>query len=438
MKTKRSFLIIPSCLLLSLTCGCQKEQEKLSEEPLVASLLADFSNKRAKTFFESDGWTNGDVFNVWWNADNVKYQDNGALLSISDRDGGSEATNDQYNSGELRSYQYFGYGDYQVKMKPNKKAGTTSSFFTCTGSYDLDENGNPNPHDEIDIEFLGKDTTKVQFNYFVNGEGGNEYMYDLGFDASEEVHEYGFRWSEDSIIWFVDGEAVHKVSKSGSNPLPSTPGRILMNYWCGNKKAENWMGKYDGSNEGGTIYQEVKTSATPKGNLPTDGFGEEEALCFESTEAYTVTPSGSSAKEVEVSYDDVKGQSYKNITSDISTMAKDKTKFSITIQNKGEATADIRIDIQGSNSVKTGEYSSTDACNQSSMNIGGKNARTDTEWGGSFISVDKGEEATLIITYSDKLEQGAVKNLLIYLDSSTSNNDSHANKIVLKDFCFAV
>lgn len=44
---------------------------------------------------------------------------------------------------------------------------------------------------EIDIEVLGKDTTKVQFNYYTNGVGNHEYMYDLGFDASEGFHTYG-------------------------------------------------------------------------------------------------------------------------------------------------------------------------------------------------------------------------------------------------------
>ena len=100
-------------------------------------------------------------------------------------------------------------------MKPSANGGTASTFFVCTGPYDtkyvLDENGDyvldengqrltqNNPHDEIDIEFLGKDTTKVQFNFFVDGKGGNEYMYDLGFDASEEFHTYGFRWEVDAI-----------------------------------------------------------------------------------------------------------------------------------------------------------------------------------------------------------------------------------------------
>ena len=41
------------------------------------------------------------------------------------------------------------------------------------------------PWDEIDFEFLGYDTTKVQLNYYTDGVGGHEYMLDLGFDAYE-------------------------------------------------------------------------------------------------------------------------------------------------------------------------------------------------------------------------------------------------------------
>ena len=166
-----------------------------------------------------------------------------------------------YYGGEARTGLYYGYGDYIVKMKPSKAEGTASTFFTCTGPYDINAEGNPNPWDEIDIEFLGKDTTGVQFNYYVNGQGGHEYWYDLGFDASEEFHEYGFRWSEDAITWYVDGEAVYTVNASADNPLPSTPGRILMNYWCGTPDAEGWMGKYELS-DATADYQWVKTTAT--------------------------------------------------------------------------------------------------------------------------------------------------------------------------------
>ena len=108
---------------------------------------------------------------------------------------------------------------------------------------------------------MGKDTTGVQFNYFVDGQGGHEYWYDLGFDASEEFHEYGFRWAEDSITWLVDGKEVYTVTASAENPLPSAPGRILMNYWCGTPDAEGWMGKYELS-DATADYQWIKTTAT--------------------------------------------------------------------------------------------------------------------------------------------------------------------------------
>lgn len=68
------------------------------------------------------------------------------------------------------------------RMQPISNPGVVSSFFTYTGPSDN------NPWDEIDIEFLGKDTTKVQFNYYTNGVGGHEFLYDLGFDASESYH----------------------------------------------------------------------------------------------------------------------------------------------------------------------------------------------------------------------------------------------------------
>jgi beta-glucanase (GH16 family) len=62
-------------------------------------------------------------------------------------------------------------------MKAAQGSGIISSFFFYTGT----------PHDEIDVEFLGKDTTKVQFNYLKNGVGGHEQLISLGFDAASAL-----------------------------------------------------------------------------------------------------------------------------------------------------------------------------------------------------------------------------------------------------------
>lgn len=72
----------------------------------------------------------------------------------------------KFDCGEYRSTNNYGYGLYEVSMKPAKNTGIVSSFFTYTGP------AHGTQWDEIDIEFLGKDTTKVQFNYFMNGVGG--------------------------------------------------------------------------------------------------------------------------------------------------------------------------------------------------------------------------------------------------------------------------
>lgn len=121
-------------------------------------------------------------------------------------------------------------------MKPIKNDGVVSSFFTYTGPSDN------NPWDEIDIEFLGKDTTKVQFNYYTDGKGGHEHLYDLGFDASEEFHTYGFMWQTDSIVWYVDGEAVYSATEN----IPQTPSKIMLNAWPGTG-VDGWLNAFDGT-----------------------------------------------------------------------------------------------------------------------------------------------------------------------------------------------
>ena len=159
---------------------------------------------------------------------------------------------------EMQTWDFYGYGKYSVTMRPAAMEGTVSSFFTYTGPKDR------TAWDEIDIEFPGKDTTTVQFNYFHNGVGDHVYLYQLGFDASEEYHEYGFEWRPDSITWFVDGEAVYSVSTEEGHELPSLPGHIMMNLWAGDTDVpgiREWLGDYTGEGPVTAYYKEF--SYTP-------------------------------------------------------------------------------------------------------------------------------------------------------------------------------
>lgn len=199
------------------------------EIPKQEAFSTDFDTFDESTAQLAD-WSNGSMFNARWTPSNVAFSDGIMTLTI-DNDGKGG-----YNSGEWRTQQYYHYGKYEVRMKPISNPGTVSSFFTYTGPSDGTQ------LDEIDIEFVGYDTTKVQFNYFTNGVGGHEHYYNLGFDASEEFHTYAFDWKKDSITWFVDGVAVH----TATTDIPTTPGKIMMNAWPG-IGVDEWLKPFDGN-----------------------------------------------------------------------------------------------------------------------------------------------------------------------------------------------
>ena len=216
------------------TAATEPTAEAEPEESSPYDLYADFSKGASELFECSDGWSNGSMFNCTWRKKNVAFADGVMTLTI-DNDIVTVPT--PYSGAEYRSKEFCGYGRYEVSMKPIKNDGVVSSFFTYTGPSDN------NPWDEIDIEFLGKDTTKVQFNYFTDSRGNHEYLYDLGFDAAEDFHTYGFEWKADSITWFVDGEAVYTATDN----IPSTPSKIMMNTWPGTG-VDGWLNAFDPSN----------------------------------------------------------------------------------------------------------------------------------------------------------------------------------------------
>ena len=77
-------------------------------------------------------------------------------------------------------------------------------------------------------------------------------MYDLGFDASEGFHTYGFDWQPDHITWYVDGKAVYTATEN----IPSTSGKIMMNVWNG-IGVDEWLKPFDGKTPLTARYQWV-------------------------------------------------------------------------------------------------------------------------------------------------------------------------------------
>lgn len=441
---RKKFLYLLSALALTATisagtlmlagCGPDGQTENLTDEPLKATTtVADWSEGEAPAIFESDGWTNGNPFNVQWTANNVAYEKGVAKLTISDNPSGSEETFTEYYGSEMRTHQHFGYGDYEVSMKPAKKDGTASTFFLYTGPSEHDEDGNPNPWDEIDIEFLGQDTTKVQFNYYVNGVGGHEYMYDLGFDASEDFHTYGFRWAEDYITWFVDGKPVYRVDATESNPMPSTESRILMNYWCGAPAAENWMGKYSNPGDEGPEYQWVKTSAKAIGEIPEpvvieefDGdWNDYEAVAAEfeanantETTDYEVT-AAADGKSAGITW--TKAGNYSNVSFTVGDAAEGKNWLHLVLKNNGDEVVNGRINVRSTANTTSNSYGFGN----------GEELRTNAGEG-TFIDLAKGEEVEVEIRYA-----GTLASVEIMLNSLQANDVARDGDITVSEIKFA-
>lgn len=411
--------------ILGLT-SCKK---KLDDTPLQnMEVVADFLTGKQKSFFPSDGWCNGEPFNVTWSGQNVSYEQGAAKLFITEEDG-------KYYGAELRSAGHFWYGDYEVTMKPDPTKGTCSSFFIYTGPSEMDENGNPNPHDEIDIEFLGKDTTHVQFNFFVNGKGGNEYKYDLGFDASEEYHTYGFRWTENYITWYVDGQPVYRVDATSKKPIPQTPGRIMVNYWCGTKQAELWMGKYSHpSNPDGSYYALIKSSCEPKlpegtvNNFDWDDISPLENLSAVGDSKHTITTSG---KDYNVVYNGNVGATYTNVKFELENHAVNKNYLYLTATNNSDQAASIRVDVFGDATRKT--QNNQYVCNVAAT-MDGVEAPTDLNWGGSsFNNIPAGATVELIIYY-----EGIASSLQIMFHTHIyGDTATHSGDITISNIKFA-
>jgi hypothetical protein len=175
----------------------------------------------------------------------VLQQDGGIALRLQ-----AEARGDRaYTAGSIatkdRADARFQYGRFEVELKAVRASGVLTAFFL----YRFD------PWQEIDLEFLGKDPTKVLLNVFYNpGDEGDLFNYgyrgtpvlvDLGFDASADFHSYAIEWDPGEIRWFVDGALIHARPAGEPTPVPHLPMRLHVNAWpiC----SEDLAGPVDGS-----------------------------------------------------------------------------------------------------------------------------------------------------------------------------------------------
>lgn len=202
-------------------------------------------------WFASHGWTNGNIQSCEWRKEALSGKDGHLLITLSDK-GGKAA---DFSCGELQSKERFGYGMYSARIRAASGSGLNTAFFTFIGPQ------HKQPHDEIDFEFLGKNPRKVQLNYYINGKPQGETFIDLGFDASEAMHEYSFVWEPGRIRWYIDGKQVHETAKGAA--IPSHPGKIYLSLWSATPRVKDWLGPFEFTGDKEAEFDEVKFTPLP-------------------------------------------------------------------------------------------------------------------------------------------------------------------------------
>jgi GR25 family glycosyltransferase involved in LPS biosynthesis len=148
-----------------------------------------------------------------------------------------------FTSAAIASTHRFRFGRFTAEVRPPKVSGLVTGAF-------LHRNG---PRQEIDIELLGRDPTKLLVNVFFNPGGPGtklEYGYrgtptviDLGFDASDDFHVYEIDWQPNAIRWIVDGRVVHERVIWQPTPIPDQPMEFNVNLW--HSRSTELTGKLD-------------------------------------------------------------------------------------------------------------------------------------------------------------------------------------------------
>ncbi|MFO7952495.1 MAG: glycoside hydrolase family 16 protein [Bacillota bacterium] len=144
------------------------------------------------------------------NPDNVKIEDN--LLKITLPAG-------TFDGGQLESRENaYHYGSYRARMKLPEAPSSITGFFLYKA---------PCFYYEVDIEVVNDTTGKAWFTTYAEGEVTNTCETYLGFDPTEDFHEYRFDFYPGEVSFYVDGELLKTFEES----LPGEPMKLMINSW---------------------------------------------------------------------------------------------------------------------------------------------------------------------------------------------------------------
>lgn len=146
---------------------------------------------------------------------------------------------------EMRSIDTLTYGKVEARVRLAKGSGVVSSLVLIYTPWPADD------WNELDIEYLGRYSDRVQFNSMVylgpptappvaQSVAPTQYpqLATLGFDPSAEFHVYAMEWTPAEARFSVDGQVLHRWSTEIDRL--KLPMNILLTIWA--SSAADWAG----------------------------------------------------------------------------------------------------------------------------------------------------------------------------------------------------
>lgn len=165
--------------------------------------------------------TNLNDIKIDYNKDNVLLQDNHLHLLLTKETGGTRISLDKIQ-----------YGSIETMMKVSRGPNIVSSFILMA------DNG-----DEIDFEFVGKDNTVVQTNFFYKGipiYDKNAKFYNTFKDLTSTFNTYKILWTPDYYQWIYNDHVLRTLYKNATNTFPNSPSYIQFGIWLAQNS--KWAG----------------------------------------------------------------------------------------------------------------------------------------------------------------------------------------------------
>ena len=159
---------------------------------------------------------------VDYNSANVQVKDGVLNLILNKEIGGTRLSVDQL----------FHYGTVDATLEIAAGSNVITAFILMA------DNG-----DEIDFEFVGKDTNVIQTNYFYKGKPIYDIRavyYGVNRDLSSTFNKYTINWTPEYYEWRINGRTLRKLFKNETIEYPESPSKIQIGIW--NADPSKWAG----------------------------------------------------------------------------------------------------------------------------------------------------------------------------------------------------